>query len=179
MIPSEDSACTTNKATEDWSRKIMSFSCTSAAAFQQCVSSLGSYKADLNEMLSKSDMISAHAPSIPATAKMLNASNLPLIKDGAVLINTSRGAVFDEPALIEELKKGRFPACIDVTDPEPPTAEIELRYLDNVVLTPHVVGTVTNGKRRIAKHVCEEVARFYTGEPRRTKVDFSLLRKMS
>lgn len=143
------------------------------------VAALGATKAELNEMLSKADVISVHAPSIPATAKMLNASNLPLIKDGAVLINTSRGAIIDEPALIEELKKGRFFACIDVTDPEPPVVENELRYLDNVVLTPHIAGAVTNGLKRVAKHVCEEMDRFYSGEPMRTKVDFSQLSKMA
>lgn len=143
------------------------------------VAALGATKAELEEMLSKADVISVHAPSIPATAKMLNASNLHLIKDGAVLINTSRGAVFDEPALIEELKKGRFFACIDVTDPEPPAVENELRYLDNVILTPHIAGAVTNGLKRVAKHVCEELDRFENGEPMRTQVDFSKLANMA
>lgn len=143
------------------------------------VAALGATKAELNEMLSKSDVISIHAPSIPATAKMLNASNLHLIKDGAVVVNTSRGAIFDEPALIEELKKGRFFACIDVTDPEPPAVENELRYLDNVILTPHIAGCVTNGMKRIAKHVCEEVERFYNGEELRTRVNFDMLSKMA
>ena len=143
------------------------------------VAALGATKAELEEMLAKSDVISVHAPSIPATAKMLNASNLHLIKDGALLINTSRGAVFDEPALIEELKKGRFYACIDVTDPEPPALENELRSLNNVVLTPHVAGCITNGKLRIAKHVCEEIERHLNGQPLRTPVIFENLSKMA
>ncbi len=143
------------------------------------VAALGATKAELDEMLSKADVISVHAPSIPATEKMLNATNLPLIKDGAVLINTSRGAVFDEPALIEELKKGRFFACLDVTEPEPPTVDNELRYLDNVVLTPHIAGAATNGQRRIGKHVAEELARFMAGERMRTEIDLSQLSKMA
>ncbi len=143
------------------------------------VAALGATKAELDEMLSKSDVISVHAPSIPATAKMLNASNLHLIKDGAVLINTSRGAVFDEPALIEELKKQRFFACIDVTDPEPPTLQNELRYLPNVVLTPHIAGAAANGQRRIAKHICEEMDRFAAGETMRTEIDLTKLASMA
>lgn len=143
------------------------------------VSALGATKAELNDLLSQSDVISIHAPSIPATDNMLNASNLPLIKDGAVLINTSRGTVIDEPALIEELKKNRFYACIDVTNPEPPTVENGLRYLNNVILTPHIAGCVTNGMRRIAKHVCEEIERHNAGEALRTKVDFNMLSKMA
>ena len=143
------------------------------------VAALGATKAELNDLLSKSDVISIHAPSIPATDKMLNASNLPLIKDNAVLINTSRGSVIDEPALIEELKKNRFYACIDVTNPEPPTVDNELRNLNNVILTPHIAGCVTNGMRRIAKHVCEEIERHNAGEALRTKVDFAMLSKMA
>lgn len=145
---------------------------------EQCAE-LGATKAELDELLSKCDAISVHAPSIPATAKMLNASNLPLIKDGAVLINTSRGAVFDEPALIEELKKQRFFACIDVTDPEPPVKENELRYLPNVVLTPHIAGAAANGQRRIAKHICEEMDRFVAGEKMRTEIDLTKLATMA
>lgn len=143
------------------------------------VAALGATKAELNEMLSKSDVISVHAPSIPATHKMLNASNLPLIKDGAILINTSRGAIFDEPALIEELKKNRFFACIDVTDPEPPALDNPMRTMDNVVLTPHIAGALTNGKARIAKHVCEEIERFYTDGTLRTGVNYAYLDKMA
>lgn len=143
------------------------------------VAALGATKAELNDLLSQSDVISIHAPSIPATDKMLNASNLPLLKDGAILINTSRGSVIDEPALIEELKKNRFYACIDVTDPEPPAADNELRSLNNVILTPHIAGCVTNGMRRIAKHVCEEIERHNSGEALRTKVNFDMLSKMA
>ena len=140
---------------------------------------LGVEKAELNELLAKSDVISIHAPSIPATDNMLNETNLPLIKDGAVLINTARGSIINETALIEELKKGRFFACIDVTNPEPPTVENELRYLDNVVLTPHIAGAVMNGKRRIAKHVCEEMERFAANQALRTEVNLHQLSKMA
>ena len=143
------------------------------------VAALGAEKKELNELLSESDVISIHAPSIPATEKMLNASNLPLIRDGAVIVNTARGAIFDEPALIEELKKNRFFACIDVTEPEPPEKDNLLRSLPNVNLTPHIAGTVTNGMRRIALHVCEELERKLKGETPITAVDRKSLYKMA
>lgn len=143
------------------------------------VRSLGAEKAELDELLRRSDAISIHAPSIPATDNMLNKDNLPLIKDGAVLINTARGSIIEETALIEELKKGRFFACIDVTNPEPPAVDNELRKLDNVILTPHLAGTVTTGRKRIAKHICEELERFETGKPLRTGVDLSQLNKLA
>ena len=145
---------------------------------EECAA-LGTEKVELSELLSRSDIVSVHAPSIPATEKMLNADNLSLIRDGAVLINTARGAIFDEPALIEELKKGRFFACIDVTDPEPPTADNALRTLPNVVLTPHIAGAVTNGLARIGGHVCEELARFVGGEVMRTEIDINKLGSMA
>ena len=145
---------------------------------EECAA-LGAEKVELCDLLSRSDVVSVHAPSIPATEKMLNADNLCLIRDGAILINTARGAIIDEGALIEELKKGRFFACIDVTEPEPPSADNALRTLPNVILTPHIAGAVTNGLRRIGGHVCEELTRFAIGEVMRTEVDLDRLEGMA
>lgn len=145
---------------------------------EECAA-LGAEKVELCDLLSRSDVVSVHAPSIPATEKMLNADNLHLIRDGAVLINTARGAIFDEAALIEELKSGRFFACIDVTDPEPPVADNPLRTMPNVILTPHIAGTVTNGLRRIGGHVADELARFVRGERMRTEIDLDKLGGMA
>lgn len=130
-------------------------------------------------MLSQSDVVTVHAPAIPQTENMLNKSNLPLIKDGAVLINTARGTIINEADLIEELKKNRFFACIDVTNPEPPAKDNELRKLDNVVLTPHIAGTATNGLKRVALHVCEEIDRLLKGEKMRTEVNLDNLSKLA
>ncbi len=140
---------------------------------------MGAKKAELDELLSVSDVITIHAPSIPATDNMLNATNLPLIKDGAVLINTARGSIIDEAALIAELKKNRFFACIDVTDPEPPAEDNELRKLSNVALTPHIAGAIANGQKRIAKHICEELTRCENGERMRTELDPEKLSTMA
>lgn len=118
---------------------------------------LGAKKANLDELMTKSDVISIHAPSIPATKHMINGENLPLMKDRAILINTARGAIIDEAALIEELKTGRISACLDVTDPEPPSEENELRRLPNVRLTPHIAGSVNNGKKRIGDLIVSEL----------------------
>lgn len=140
---------------------------------------MGAKKAELNDLLSASDVISIHAPSIPATDNMLNADNLPLIKDGAVLINTARGSIINEEALIAELSKNRFFACIDVTNPEPPTQDNPLRRLPNVALTPHIAGAIANGQKRIAKHICEELTRCEQGEKMRTELDASKLSSMA
>ena len=143
------------------------------------IADIGATKVELNQLMSMCDVVSVHAPSIPETNNMLNKENLSLMKDGAVLINTSRGSVINENDLIEELEKGRIFACLDVTSPEPPTPENRLRSLDNVILTPHIAGTSTNGLRRIALHVCEELERFEKGEKMAAEINTDNLNKMA
>lgn len=143
------------------------------------IAQIGAEKVELNELLSRSDVVSIHAPAILATENMLNKNNLCLLKDGAVLINTARGTIVNEADLIEELKTGRIFACLDVTNPEPPAKDNELRGMKNVVLTPHIAGTSTNGLRRVALHVCEEIERLINGEKMRTEVNLDDLAKMA
>jgi len=143
------------------------------------IEKIGAKKVELNDLLKTCDVISIHAPSIPATDNMLNKDNLCLIKDGAVLINTARGSVLNEEDLINELKKNRFFACIDVTNPEPPAKDNELRFIENAVLTPHIAGTVTNGLKRIALHVCEELERFYSKEQMKTEINLNDISKLA
>ena len=145
----------------------------------EAIQAIGAEKVSLETLMSECDVVSVHAPSIPATDNMLNASNLCLLQDGAVLINTSRGSVINEQDLIAELEKGRFFACIDVTQTEPPAKDNKLRSLPNVVLTPHIAGTATNGLRRVALHVCEEIERLLGGEKMRTEVNLADLAKMA
>ncbi|NLN27404.1 MAG: hydroxyacid dehydrogenase, partial [Firmicutes bacterium] len=96
---------------------------------------------------------------------MFNRETFGLMKDDAIFINTARGSLVNEDDLIAELEKGRFWACLDVTDPEPPAADSPLRSLPNVTLTPHIAGSVNNGHRRIGRYVTEEIERFVAGEP--------------
>lgn len=145
----------------------------------EAIQAIGAEKVSLETLMSECDVVSVHAPSIPATDNMLNASNLCLLQDGAVLINTSRGSVINEQDLIAELEKGRFFACIDVTQTEPPAKDNKLRSLPNVVLTPHIAGTATNGLRRVALHVCEEIERLLGGEKMRTEVNLADLAKLA
>ena len=77
---------------------------------------------------------------------------------------SARGALIDEPALIDELRKGRFFAFLDVTDPEPPAADSPLRSLPNVVVTPHLAGCITDCSR-MGEMAVEELRRFFAGEP--------------
>ncbi|NTW43795.1 MAG: hydroxyacid dehydrogenase [Anaerolineaceae bacterium] len=125
---------------------------------------LGAEKVELNDLLKRSDIVSLHAPANKSTFHLLNGEGLALMKDEALIINTGRGTLIDEPALIEELKKGRFFAFLDVTDPEPPALDNPLRSLDNVVITPHIAGCIENCNQ-MGELAVEEIRRFFAGEP--------------
>ncbi len=103
----------------------------------------GARSANVEEILTSCRVISLHAASLSSTRHLLDAERLCLIPEGAVLINTARGALIDTAALVEHLKTGRFTAALDVFDPEEPLpADHPLRDLPNVILTPHVAGPV-------------------------------------
>ncbi len=124
---------------------------------------LGVTKVELDELLRRSDTVSLHCPSNEATQHILNAEAFALMKDDALLINTARGELIDEEALIIELSKGRFFAFLDVSDPEPSDPNSPLRTLDNVVLTPHTAGCIENCNR-MGELAVDELRRFFAGE---------------
>nr|WP_134009298.1 hydroxyacid dehydrogenase [Streptomyces sp. 846.5] len=119
----------------------------------------------LDELLRGSDIVSLHAPDIPATYRMLDRRRLALIPDGATLINTSRGALVDHRALADELGSGRLNAILDVTEPEPLPPGSPLFDLPNVLLTPHIAGSQGNELERLGRTVVEEVERLVEGLP--------------
>jgi phosphoglycerate dehydrogenase-like enzyme len=125
---------------------------------------LGVAKAELDDLLRRADVITLHAPSLPETEHMIDGRRLALVKDDALIVNTARGSLFDEPALVAELSRGRFFAFLDVTDPEPPAADSPLRRLPNVVVTPHLAGCIENCTR-MGEMAVEELRRFFAGEP--------------
>ncbi len=93
----------------------------------------------LDDLLSQSDYVSLHCPLTDETRGLIDARRLALMKPKAILVNTSRGPVVDETALIEALKNGTIAAAaLDVLVEEPPPADHPLFALDNVVLTPHI-----------------------------------------
>ena len=126
---------------------------------------LGTEKVELDDLMRRSDIVSVHAPSLPSTRHMIDASKLALMKDGATLINTARGALIDEDALLAVLKTGRIDAVIDVTDPEIPGPESAFYDLSNVFLTPHIAGAVGLERSRLGEMAADEAERFIKGEP--------------
>jgi len=119
---------------------------------------LGVTLTDLDDLMATCDVISLHAPGNEDCRHMINAKNAPLMKDGALFINTARGILVDEAALLKELETGRIFACIDVTDPEPPVADHPFRTLENVVLLPHITGGHTvNGRKSLGRNSIRKI----------------------
>ena len=126
---------------------------------------LGTELVELDEMFRTCDVVTLHAPNLPSTAHMIRGRHFQSMKDGAVFINTARGRIVKEDEMIEELKKGRIFACLDVTDPEPPEPDSPLYDLENVFITPHIAGAVGRECWRLGAYVLEEVRRYTNGEP--------------
>lgn len=126
---------------------------------------LGAEATGLDDLCARSSVVSVHAPEVPETRHMIGAGQLALMAEGATLINTSRGSLVDEAALVPELVSGRIHAVLDVTDPEPPGRGSPLYDLPNVLLTPHVAGSLGDELHRMADHALDELERFARGLP--------------
>lgn len=122
-------------------------------------------KASLNELISHPDAIVLCAPDLPENRHMINAEHFALMKDNALFINVARGALIDEAALVNELKKGRITAFLDVTEPEPPKEGHPFYTLPNCILTPHIAGSFGNECYRLGRATLDEIKRYLKGEP--------------
>lgn len=117
----------------------------------------------LDEVLANADFLSLHLPHNDSTHYLIGSDALAKMKDGAILVNASRGGVVDENALYEALKSGKLrAAAIDVYETEP-TTEHKLFELENVVLTPHVGAQAKEGQLRAGIQVAEEVIKVLKG----------------
>jgi phosphoglycerate dehydrogenase-like enzyme len=117
----------------------------------------------LDDLLRSSDIVTIHAPETPETRHLVGRRELALMPDGATLINTARGGLFDHDALVDELRTGRLNAVLDVTDPEPLPADSPLYDLPGAFVTPHLAGSQGNELSRLGMTVAEEAARLLTG----------------
>lgn len=131
---------------------------------------LGARWLELDALLAAADVVSLHAPALPATHNLLDRRRLALLRDGAVLINTARGWLVDGEALTAELVSGRIEAVIDTTEPEVLPPDSPLYDLDNVFLTPHIAGALGHETQRLADHAVAEIERFARGQPFATPV---------
>ena len=116
----------------------------------------------LDDLLAQSDYVSLHCPLTEETRGIIDARRLSLMKRNAILINTSRGPVIDEAALVAALKDGTIAAAgLDVLDNEPPPADHPLFALDNVVLTPHIAAFSADFEKNFWGCSAEKIISFF------------------
>jgi phosphoglycerate dehydrogenase-like enzyme len=136
--------------------------------------SLGLERRSFDELLVEADILSLHLPLTAATRRAIDAAALARMKPGAYLVNTSRGGLVDEPALIAALRDGRLAgAALDVFDPEPPVAGNPLLAMPNVVLMPHVAAGTRDAFMEKMRFIFDNLERFWRGETVEYLVDLS------
>lgn len=138
----------------------------------------GATLTDLHDLLSRTEILTLHAPDLPGTRHMIGRQELALLPDQATVINTARGRLVDSRALAAECRSGRLFAILDVTDPEPLPPDHPLRTAPNVVITPHVAGSLGTEVLRLTDFALDELARWLTDEPLRAEItpdEFALL----
>ncbi len=126
---------------------------------------LGVRKAGMEEIFSQCSIVSLHNALTDKTRGIVNRELLSKLKSGALLVNTARGGLIDENALIDELRTGRFHAVLDVFETEPLPENSPLRKLPNVILIPHMGGPTGDRYAFCGETVAEEIRRLRDGEP--------------
>ena len=126
----------------------------------------GIHYVSLEELLKNSDYISMHCPLTESTKHMINKESLSLMKPSAFIINTSRGALIDETALIEALENGTIAgAGLDVQETEPPEENSPLYTMDQVLLTPHMGWKGLETRQRLVSILADNIKQFMEGNP--------------
>ena len=122
--------------------------------------------ASLEEVLAQSDYLTLHCPLNAETRHLINRERLELMKPTACIVNTARGALIDEEALIEALQEGRIAgAGLDVQETEPPAADNPLYDMDNVILTPHMGWRGLETRQRLVSIAADDIKNFLAGTP--------------
>lgn len=120
----------------------------------------------LDELLRKSDIISLHCPLNPGTKKIINKESIDKMKDGVVIINTSRGPLIDEKALAQALKEGKVKAAgLDVVAVEPILEDNPLLECENAIITPHIAWAAKEARERLLNTVVENIKNYNKGTP--------------
>lgn len=126
----------------------------------------------LDEVFRRADVVSVHTPWLPETERLVRGEHIGAMKPGATFLNTARGAVVDEAEMIAVLRaRPDLTALLDVTHPEPAAPGSPLFTLPNVVVTPHIAGSLGPECRRMGRSAVDELERFLDGKPLRSAID--------
>lgn len=127
--------------------------------------------ADLDTALPRAQFVTIHCPKTPETLGMFNAARLARMRRGAILVNTARGGIIDEPALHAALTSGQLAAAgLDVFEIEPTPVDNPLLQLPNVIAAPHMAGVTTEAMAAVAVATAENILSVLDGAPRRENV---------
>ena len=141
--------------------KVLAYSRTEKPGFESICSSVS-----LEELLKTSDVVTLHCPLTSQTQGLINKETLSLMKDGAILLNTSRGAVLDEADVAEALTTGKLrAAAVDVACVEPIPADSPLLTAPNCIITPHMAWSPADSRQRILDCTVRSIQAFYNGNP--------------
>ena len=124
---------------------------------------LGVRYAGLDEIFSRSDIISVHVPLTDENDRFISKKRFDMMKDGSIFVNTSRGELVDEDALINAVKSKGIRACIDVYSTEPPDPDSELFKLDNAIFSPHIAGVTIESQQRFITETVANVLKYVQG----------------
>ncbi|MCL0065329.1 phosphoglycerate dehydrogenase [Dehalococcoidia bacterium] len=140
-----------------------------------CARSLGVELVSLERLLKESDFISVHIPLTESTRGLIGAGELQLVKPSVRLINTARGGIIDEEALLEAIEEGRVAgAAIDVFTREPATQSILLKS-DKIIVTPHLGASTLEAQAGVAVDIAEQVTAILQGRPAKYAVNMPLI----
>lgn len=141
---------------------------------------LGARLENLSMVFRQADVVSLHTPWIKETEGLITGAHFESMKPGSTFINTARGAIVRETEMIEVLRqRPDLTAVLDVTYPEPPAPGSPLYTLPNVVLTPHIAGSMDHECRRMGRYVVEDLQRFLKNEPLKWQVSQELAARLA
>jgi phosphoglycerate dehydrogenase-like enzyme len=141
---------------------------------------LGVRPVTLPELFKTSHVVSVHAPLLPETTGLIDHALLKSMRRGAAFLNTARGAIVDQQALTRVLEeRPDLFAMLDVTWPKPPPPDSKLYDLPNVVITPHIAGSMSAECRRMGRMAIGELRRYLNKEPLRHRITKDMLARMA
>jgi phosphoglycerate dehydrogenase-like enzyme len=138
------------------------------AAFAEC----GAERVSFEDLLDRSDVVSVHAPLLPQTRRLMDAGALARMRPGAILINTARGGIVDQAALVDALDRGMLRgAALDVLEEEPPPPDDPLLASTDVLLTPHAGFLSLESLAAVQEQAADEVRLALLGQVPRNAVN--------